>query len=187
MFALAAVRRRSRPQPFVREQPTPWSGDATFSVVGLHQFHQDSVAPKGSRRGGLHPPSAGPRAVRARGLAQQEGRPCLGTADPAEARQETRDCLAAAARAHAAESADPGFSVASLRPGGGGHAGTDVRGGRQAAVGRRIRAATAGYAVRLLVVPPWPAGRPSAPPAGTRKRATSSSAGRRTHGLPTCS
>ena len=108
---------RGAPLPFVREQLTPWSGDATFSVVGLHQFHQDSVAPKGGRRGGLHPASAGPRAVCARGLAQQEGRPCLGAADPAEACQETQDCLAAAARALAAESADPGFSVASLRPG----------------------------------------------------------------------
>ena len=49
---------------------------------------------------------------------------------PAETRQETQDCLAAAARAHAAESADPGFSAASPQLGGGrrSHAGADVRG-----------------------------------------------------------
>ena len=55
----------------------------------------------------------------------------------------------------------------------------------QAAVGRRIRAQPPGAQLLDRVVPPWPTGRPSALPAGTRKRATSSSAGRRTHGSPT--
>ena len=101
--------------------------------------------------------------MRARGLAQREGRtlPRLGATDPAEARRETRDCLAAAAGVPAAEGADPGFSepVASLQSGGGrrGRAGTGFWECRQGAVGDGDPAAMDASAGRAMVLPRHPA------------------------------